>query len=522
MVPIRKEKAEIEALTATVEKMRLDHDAALRKHRANENRLQTLAGKQLQQVEEQQKMLLSLEEERQLLLEFIEAQGLLLPKQLRARVHERLLRAGTTGGASVGQLKSKVLGADRPAGSKYLGDRGYAEEVDVQMVRGSSRTVSAGSGQGIASHSPATRVGSDTARGSSVTNRSSREQHRGSYSEEEEYQTADRPHFLDESVDHRLADAVFSQGASLSQTSRHSTAPRSRPSTAAASGHASTLPGEVFSKLANNIRSPSAPRSGAGALSRTVQRSNDFEQQQTASRPTTGNRASSAHYNSGDLSSNRTSNAALTNTSASWARSSRSSASRYSRDDDGEGEFGAEPDSYEAQLLQRSRESESRAEQNAAALSETYRSQRSPPKSPAAPPSVLPPSSPQGQRSPQQRDNLASSHSAPTSHAATDNPLSQSIDTGNSRTEQLLPDGSRVVLYRNGTKKKIAADGSSVVLFSNGDSKHTETSSGVVTYYYKEADTTHTTYPDLTEVYEFPNKQVSCADISLLFLCEDL
>ena len=47
-----------------------------------------------------------------------------------------------------------------------------------------------------------------------------------------------------------------------------------------------------------------------------------------------------------------------------------------------------------------------------------------------------------------------------------------------------------------------------MVRFTNGDYKHTDTASGVVIYYYKLADTTHTTYKDGMEVYEFPNKQV--------------
>jgi hypothetical protein len=34
-------------------------------------------------------------------------------------------------------------------------------------------------------------------------------------------------------------------------------------------------------------------------------------------------------------------------------------------------------------------------------------------------------------------------------------------------------------------------------------------SSGVVVYYYAQANTTHTTYTDGLEVYEFPNNQVS-------------
>lgn len=37
-VPIRKERAEMEALQATIEKMKVDHDAAAKKWKTNENR----------------------------------------------------------------------------------------------------------------------------------------------------------------------------------------------------------------------------------------------------------------------------------------------------------------------------------------------------------------------------------------------------------------------------------------------------------------------------------------------------
>lgn len=165
------------------------------------------------------------------------------------------------------------------------------------------------------------------------------------------------------------------------------------------------------------------------------------------------------------------------------------------------------------------------------AIGDQYASQHSIAKSPTqAPPPAVPTQSyqQQQQQSPQQRNNLSSSFAAPSSNVlstAVTQPMdsthsfstNQAVleasggpadNSSSSRTEVVQSDGSRLIHYRNGTKKKVMLDGSSVVLFSNGDSKHTESGSGVVIYYYKEADTTHTTYPDKTEVYEFPNKQV--------------
>ena len=78
------------------------------------------------------------------------------------------------------------------------------------------------------------------------------------------------------------------------------------------------------------------------------------------------------------------------------------------------------------------------------------------------------------------------------------------------RTEEVLQDGRRLISYRNGTRKELLSNGESLVHFVNGDTKTTGAgNSGVVVYYYAQADTTHTTYKDGVEVYEFPNKQVT-------------
>eukprot|EP01039_Chlorochromonas_danica_P001633 gene1633-1782_t len=78
----------------------------------------------------------------------------------------------------------------------------------------------------------------------------------------------------------------------------------------------------------------------------------------------------------------------------------------------------------------------------------------------------------------------------------------------NNRLEEMLPDGSRRIHYRNGTVKTIDKNGRSFVQFTNGDSKRSDPNSGVIVYYYAQADTTHTSYRDGLEVYEFPNGQV--------------
>ncbi|KAK3516695.1 hypothetical protein QTP70_022186 [Hemibagrus guttatus] len=85
------------------------------------------------------------------------------------------------------------------------------------------------------------------------------------------------------------------------------------------------------------------------------------------------------------------------------------------------------------------------------------------------------------------------------------------------KVEQLLSDGSRVIVFRNGTRKEIAADQKSItVMFFNGDVKRiladgTTADDSVCLcsqiYYYCDARTTHSTYPSGLEVLQFPNKQ---------------
>ncbi|KAL7871551.1 hypothetical protein SRHO_G00065340 [Serrasalmus rhombeus] len=75
------------------------------------------------------------------------------------------------------------------------------------------------------------------------------------------------------------------------------------------------------------------------------------------------------------------------------------------------------------------------------------------------------------------------------------------------KIEQLLSDGSRVIVFRNGTKKEIGVDQRSVtVTFFNGDVKRT-LPDGTVVYFYSDAQTTHSTYPSGLEILQFPNNQ---------------
>lgn len=81
-------------------------------------------------------------------------------------------------------------------------------------------------------------------------------------------------------------------------------------------------------------------------------------------------------------------------------------------------------------------------------------------------------------------------------------------ESGSNRTEQVRPDGSRLIHYRNGTVKEVDAQGNQKIRFANGDRKYSDAQSGAVIYFYAENQTTHTTYVDGVELLEFPNGQV--------------
>ncbi|NXE59250.1 CENPJ protein, partial [Calcarius ornatus] len=64
-----------------------------------------------------------------------------------------------------------------------------------------------------------------------------------------------------------------------------------------------------------------------------------------------------------------------------------------------------------------------------------------------------------------------------------------------------------ILTFHDGTKKKIGADESmTMISCSNGDVKKIMPYQRI--YYYADAQTTHTAYPDGPEVLQFPNNQI--------------
>ncbi|XP_023683356.2 centrosomal P4.1-associated protein [Paramormyrops kingsleyae] len=84
----------------------------------------------------------------------------------------------------------------------------------------------------------------------------------------------------------------------------------------------------------------------------------------------------------------------------------------------------------------------------------------------------------------------------------------ETITHPDGKIEHVLRWGGRLILFPNGTRKEVSADGQTVkITFFNGDVKQVTDDQQVI-YYYAEAQTTHTTYPDGMEVLRFPNNQI--------------
>uniref|UniRef100_A0A8C3DPS5 Centromere protein J C-terminal domain-containing protein n=1 Tax=Corvus moneduloides TaxID=1196302 RepID=A0A8C3DPS5_CORMO len=86
--------------------------------------------------------------------------------------------------------------------------------------------------------------------------------------------------------------------------------------------------------------------------------------------------------------------------------------------------------------------------------------------------------------------------------------VQEKIEYHDGKVEEVLSDGRRILTFRDGTKKEISADKRmTTISFSNGDVKKIMPDQRVI-YYYADAQTTHTAYPDGLEVLQFSNNQI--------------
>lgn len=75
------------------------------------------------------------------------------------------------------------------------------------------------------------------------------------------------------------------------------------------------------------------------------------------------------------------------------------------------------------------------------------------------------------------------------------------------KVERTYRDGRCETIYPTGTVKLVLPTGVQTVFFGNGDIKQTIPDRRVI-YYYADAQTTHVSEPDGTQLYSFPNGQV--------------
>ena len=313
-------------------------------------------------------------------------------------------------------------------------------------------------------------VAQDVLRGKSPGNRSKYPSDRG-YAEEVDVEFADATTTVHSASAVRASSAA---GVSSSSMGRSAT-PIARSNAKLA---ATYQPGEMLNRQSSNLKA------GLGATSAVRAGS------------TSGSRVAEMIGSS-------------TNAGASWARSSRSSTGSAGRYDHADAEDNS--DVYQSadlgSLLRRSQSEESNKlgpSGSAKGVTKTS-SSRGPPDVPTyASSSSLQPKSPSYSPATSFKSNVpATLQQGPTVNLA-----ATSAAGGNSRTEETLPDGKKLIKYKNGTQKEIDEAGNSLVRFLNGDTKSVNATNGVVIYYYAQADTTHTTFKDGLEVYEFPNKQV--------------
>ncbi|XP_015707679.1 centromere protein J-like [Coturnix japonica] len=99
--------------------------------------------------------------------------------------------------------------------------------------------------------------------------------------------------------------------------------------------------------------------------------------------------------------------------------------------------------------------------------------------------------------------------SVPPGPAFTDSEeIQKEIAYPDGRVEKVLKNGCHLIFLPNGTWKKVGSDGKTVTItFFNGDVKQIMPDQTVI-YYYADAKTTHTTYPDGLEVLQFSNGQI--------------
>ena len=469
---VRKERAEVEALQATLEKLKIDHDVKERKAKTNERRLQQLVKDNSAHAEDLQQQLLALEQSRHSVFNYLDSIGVRLPGSIvrtlgTIKKGDPGPNTGTSKPANLGfgstaapREGSVLLSASKksvhniyqksdPSGRKVVGT--YAVEVDPEQLEVGGvdrRSWSSGAGRDRQSYEE------DAQQGSLATAIFSKSSTRPLTAPDDSGR-GDRDRVLSSTL-RRVSESAASRPAVSSSVGSFTSREESTPKSVLGIDH------DLKASWARSSRSSRGSRYSDD----NDQDSSDDECGVTGDRDRNGVTVTSfadtvrATTAPGTRISNRdlgvTSASSLGN---SGSLSSRPPAATYMNYDD------------------------SPARMQASGQSMTSREAASP---------------------------TSEGNVTRTSTTTLNTPKSVAGGSSAGRTEEVLQDGRRLISYRNGTRKELLPNGESLVHFVNGDTKTTGAgNSGVVVYYYAQADTTHTTYKDGVEVYEFPNKQVT-------------
>eukprot|EP01031_Cornospumella_fuschlensis_P023151 gene23151-28135_t len=496
-LPIRKEKAELEALQATIEKMKMSQEQQNKKSKMMESRLYGVIKEHMKHIEDLEQQIVALEEQKIMLMDFIAQSNLRLPKHIRTHILASAARAeGEI--ADGGKGKSFLH-------NKKMGEAGYVEEVDVEVMGSES----------VHKHVPLMH--------SSTAHSSSSGKHCNTY-------TALHGH---------AQTPKSSAGAAAKPRAR--SAPRPGRGAGDSVGVSGTDSG-VGIKEVLAITRDSWARSSRSSHRYSTSSADDGDGDTRAS-------LDSGRYGNGYTAEPQGDDRlmqAMYGIASDIVRSSTTRAgSGKSGEDYGEEEAGYGDDMYgldkkagasmskttmlgitdpiatngvgaipilrnsvvEPKISLRTNDSghaaahgQAQSSRSSGVVPQSSHTQ-TPSSHIVAQPSVAPPAQSHGHTQP-----LPNSAQEPTSRTGTQTTGHQP-QSKDGRTEEVAADGTRTVTYRNGTVKSIRPNGEVHVRFLNGDTK-TTSADGVVVYFYAQAQTTHTTYTDGVEVYVFPNQQV--------------
>jgi centromere protein J len=95
----------------------------------------------------------------------------------------------------------------------------------------------------------------------------------------------------------------------------------------------------------------------------------------------------------------------------------------------------------------------------------------------------------------------------PKYHSSNNGKILSSKSSQEGKVTKVYSNGKTEMLFANGVKRESFADGYTIIYFNNKDIKQTYPN-GQVVYYFAEAKTTQTTFPDGLQVFKFPNNQL--------------